>query len=356
MPSGYTFSEERGTFHGADAQYDVARVVNVPTHEPGDDQQHLVQIQMDNTDPNSVVWAPVVVDAIGDINMPVEGDTVRVAYEKGGQPVVISNRYTAQDGQADPRLPKYGPGHRRIVGGPQDDEYEHDSRLELYPDGTVELQSAPERPLIIGGGTKQMFLDPTEDQEFEPNGDFFKVEFDQVNTRLLSQQFLDSNNIEDIDDVEQVPQWDNTTYEWIIPEVTSEWRDPDPRGELWTVDATVRFEAVDTETACEVGLFIREEGDGPSEGEFVSSQTAHASHDVPMGAVTVDFSYKERFPQQSRLSFHARSMPGGGVLSSDPLYYDSVYRPIDTDSYGSIEFWSGRDFTGNATRTEIKRA
>lgn len=355
MPSGYTMSESRGAFHGQDAMFDVARVVNVPSHEPGDNQQHLVQIQTDPNDTNSVVWAPVAVSAVGDINMPVEGDVVRVGYEVSGQPIVLSIRYRVENEQADTRLPKYGPGHRRIVGGPQDDDYTHDSRIELYPDGAIELQPAPGKPLILGGGEQSVFRDPETDFEYQPNGDFFQMEFDRVNDRVLSQQFMDEHDIETIEDTDQLPMWDDETYEWVIPDSDSEWRDPDPKGGVWTVETTIRFEKVESQTACEVGLFIRGEDDAMSDGQLVNTQIEHVSHQQDIAALTVDFSYTDRFPQESRLSLHVRSSPSGGIISSDPLTYDGTEESITSDLYNEVELWDEYETSARETMASIRR-
>lgn len=334
MPSGYTFGEKRSTFHGADAQADVAKVISVPSHTDGDLNQHIVQIQTDPDDPNSTAWVPVNTMAIGDVVMPVEGDTVRVAYEKGNRPVVTGIRYNADDGQADPRLPEYGPGHRRIGHEPTD------AHVEIFPDGTVEICSAQNKPLLLCGGTQQVFL--FEDFQYQPNGTYFQVPFDRVETRLLSQDFMDEHSITTTEDTAQLPLWDDSTYEWVIPQQSeSEWREADPRGSLWTVSADIRFEMIKPQTACEVGLFIREKNEPLSAMQLVESAIAHGSHQETIPAVTVDLSCTERFPDESRLSIHVRSTDGG-LLSSNALTYNQSPYPIQSDVAGEVENWDRR--------------
>lgn len=342
MPSEYTESEKRGAIHGTDVAFDTARVVGVPGHVSGDTNQHQVEVQTNPKDPNSSVMATVHTSSVGDVNIPNEGDIVRVGYEKGEQPIVLGTRYTVKDGVADPRLPEYGPGHRRISGGNSDIEPPDDGHLELYPDGTVELQPAPGKPLILGGGTQQVFL--YEDFTYQPNSDYFMIPFDRVETRLLSQQFLDEHSIQDEQDTAQLPLWDDATFEWVIPkEPESKWREPDPRGALWTVQSDIRFEMIMPQTACEVGLFIREKDQPFSDLQLVESSIGHGSHQNPIPALNVDLSCTERFPYESRLSIHVRSVPGGGVISSNALTFDRSPFPINSVKAGGlVENWDER--------------
>lgn len=332
MPSEYTVSEDRASVHATDVAYDIGRVVQVPGHRNGDRNQHLVKVQIDPDDANSAVWADVSIAAIQDVNIPVEGDTVRIAYEKGGQPVVDSIRYTVENSQADSRLPEYGPGQRRIGHEPTD------AHLTLFPDGAVELSPKAGEPLILGGGTQTVFQH--EDFTYSADETFYKLEFDAVETRSLTQDQLDEFDIESTDDVSQLPMWDNSTFEWVIPKHESEWREPDQRGSQWTVNGCIRFEKLQQGTLCELGLFIREKNDGPSDGQLVGTRTAHAS--ASQSALTIPYSFTERFPQESRLSLHVRSKSGGGIISSNALTQDGSPQNIQSDAYGSVENWDMR--------------
>lgn len=332
MPSGYTYAEKRASTHGTDVAFDIGRVVQIPSHEPGDKNQHLAKVRIDPNDPNSSVWCPIQVQAIGDVNTPVEGDLVRIAYEKGGKPVIIGPRYRNEGAQADSRIPKYGPGHRRISHEPTD------AHLELFPDGTVELKPEIGKPLILGGGQQAVTL--RKDFTYQPDETFYKLEWDNVETRLLTQDQLDEYEIGNHEDVDKLPCWDENTWEWVIPKQESEWREPDPRGTQWTVEGNVRFEKIAANTICELGLFIREKNDSPSDGQLVASRTAQGN--ASQSALTIPYSITERFPDESRLSLHIRSKSGGGVISSNPLTIDNSPQGIQSDEYGEVENWDKR--------------
>lgn len=345
MPSGYTAATDRATTRATDFAYDVGRVVAVPPHESGDKNQHLVRVQIDPSDPSSAVWAAVAVDAIGDISIPIEGDTVRVGYEKGGRPVVESIRYLQENGQADSRLPRYGPGHRRISHEPTD------GHLEIFPDGTVELQPAPEKPLIIGDGEQAMFRHT--DFQYQPNETFYKLEFNRVETRLMSQDLLEEYDITSVNQQHKLPLWDEQTFEWVIPKRESEWREPDPRGAQWTIEGTVRFEKIMQGTLCEVALFHRGKDDGPQDGQLVDVVQEHGA--VNQSSLTVPYSFTERIADESRLSIHIRSKQGGGLISSDPLTLDGSQQNIQSDDYGSVEMWDDRTPQARMTYCSITR-
>lgn len=164
-------TDEDAVQHAAPIPVLQARVESVDSHTGDQAPYHTATIRVYG-DP-SPYQATVVTPSRGDVNVPVEGEDVAVAFGPSGQPYIVGSWYAADkvsDGRVN--LPDYEPGER-IIGTPHNSSY-----IKIEKSGRIEMVTDGFQPVDIDHQSSSAYLDT--DQSFTTT-DPIQVEFDTEN-------------------------------------------------------------------------------------------------------------------------------------------------------------------------------
>jgi len=115
-----------------------ATVINTQTHREGDNISHEIYVRPDTMDTDVV--ADVGINQTGDVQIPQEGSRVIIGYRANERPIVVGQRYSANE-----TIPEFEPGER-VIGHPLSD-----SNIRLATNGSVTVTDDDGTTITLDG-------------------------------------------------------------------------------------------------------------------------------------------------------------------------------------------------------------